>query len=233
MMCDKGLRMSARKKAVRPAKQTRNAEATRGRILEKATEIFAASGYEGASIGDIVKASRVNKRMIYHYFGDKEGLYRAIFRHQWGELKIWFDRELSRRLESGAVWPTDAASILTEAVTIVSDFMSAHQRFVRLVMWEGLEGGNVSRSIWTDVRGPLYAQVEFLIRRAQQEGSLDPELDPAHLVISFLGAIGFYFAYAPTLSDMLGQEPFATQVLERRKTELRRLLSGLFSKQKQ
>ena len=223
--------MVIKRRAPRPAKQTRNAVLTRARILESATEVFAASGFDGASIGDIVKASRVNKRMIYHYFGDKEGLYRTIFRQQWGELKEWFDRELSRRLESGAPLPTDAASILTEAVDISSDFMASHQLFIRLMMWEGLEGGQISRSIWTDVRGPLYAQVEFLIRQAQQEGALDRKINPAHLVISFLGAVSFYFAYAPTLADMLHQEPFAPRVLEERKDELRRLLSGLFVKQ--
>jgi TetR/AcrR family transcriptional regulator len=175
-----------------------------------------------------VRASRVNKRMIYHYFGDKEGLYRAIFRHQWGELKEWFDRELNRRLEAGTPFPTDAASILLEAVEISSDFMASHQLFIRLMMWEGLEGGQISRSIWTDVRGPLYAQVEFLIRQAQQEGRLDPAVNPAHLVISFLGAVSFYFAYAPALGDMLHQEPFAPVVLAERKSELKRLLAGLF-----
>lgn len=224
--------MLTKKRAARPAKQTRNAEVTRARILDKATEVFAASGFDGASIGDIVKASRVNKRMIYHYFGDKEGLYRAIFRHQWGELKDWFDRELTRRLESGTPWPKDAASILMEAVSISSDFMASHQLFIRLMMWEGLEGGQISRSIWTDVRGPLYAQVEFLIRQAQQEGSLDQAINPAHLVISFLGAVGFYFAYAPTLADMLHQEPFAPRVLEERKAELKRLLGGLLNQPK-
>jgi TetR/AcrR family transcriptional regulator len=224
--------MPPKKRAPQAAKQTRNAEATRARILEKATEVFAASGFDGASIGDIVKASRVNKRMIYHYFGDKEGLYRTIFRHQWGELKAWFDLELSRRLESGAPWPSEAAGILLEAVDIASDFMASHQFFIRLMMWEGLEGGQISRSIWADVRGPLYAQVEFLIRQAQEDGALDSRIHPAHLVISFLGAVSFYFAYAPTLADMLHQEPFAVAVLAERKAELKRLLSGLILKQK-
>jgi AcrR family transcriptional regulator len=211
-------------------KQVRNAETTRARILEQATVIFAKAGFDGASVADIVKASRVNKRMLYHYFGDKEGLYRAIFRYQWGELKDWFDRELKRRLERSAAIPADAAGLLSEAVDIASDFMAAHQQFVRLMMWEGLEGGSISRSIWTDVRGPLYAQVEFLIRQAQEEGTLDPRLNPAHLVISFLGAIGFYFAYAPTLADMLHEEPFAHGALEQRKHELKLLLGSVIIK---
>lgn len=212
----------------RPAKQTRNASATRARILEKATEIFASVGFDGASVGDIVKSSRINKRMLYHYFGDKEGLYRAVFRQQWADLKEWFERELERRLSESGARPADATGLLEEAIEISSDFMAHHQRFVRLMMWEGLEGGDISRSIWLDVRGPLYAQVEFLIRQAQEEGKLDPSADPAHMVISFLGAIGFYFAFAPALGDILHKDPYSREALDGRKTELRRLLRSTF-----
>jgi TetR/AcrR family transcriptional regulator len=221
---------TGRKRAsTRPPKQTRNAEATRARILEKATEIFAESGYDGASLGDIVKASKVNKRMVYHYFGDKQGLYRPIFRQQWHELKQRFEAELERRfgVGSGEEREIGADRLLYEAVGIVSDFMADHRLFVRLMMWEGLEGGQVSRSLWTEVRGPLYAQVEFLIRQAQSDGKLNPKLDPAHLVISFLGAVGFYFAYAPTLTDILQRDPFASSALEERKVAVQRLFKAL------
>jgi hypothetical protein len=105
--------------------------------------------------------------------------------------------------------------------------MAVNRRFVRLVMWEGLEGGAISRSIWTDVRGPLYVQVEFLIKSAQERGRLNPKLNPAHLVISFLGAVGFYFAYAPTLVDILHQDPFGKVALKQRKDELKLLLKSL------
>lgn len=165
--------------------------------------------------------------MIYHYFGDKEGLYRAIFKQQWGELREWFEIEFKRREESGTPVPMDAGDLLVEVLGATSDFMAANRRFVRLVMWEGLEGGAISRSIWTDVRGPLYAQIEFLIRSAQERGRLNPKLNPAHLVISFLGAVGFYFAYAPTLADILHQDPFGKAALKQRKDELKLLLKSL------
>jgi AcrR family transcriptional regulator len=213
----------------KPSKTPRDAAATRARILDKATGIFADAGYQGASVGDIVRAARVNKRMVYHYFGDKEGLYRAIFREQWGGLREWFERELTLRIEARAGGTVDAATLLTEAVDIASDFMASHQRFVRLMMWEGLEGGAISRSIWTDVRGPLYSQVEFLIRQAQESGGLDRALDPAHLVISFLGAIGFYFAYAPALGDMLHHDPMAPKALALRKLQLQSLMRSLLT----
>jgi TetR/AcrR family transcriptional regulator len=195
--------------------------------LESATEIFAQAGYDGTSLDTIVRASGFNKRMIYHYFGDKEGLYRSIFKQQWGELREWFEVEFKRREESGTPVPMDAGDLLVEVLGATSDFMAVNRRFVRLLMWEGLEGGAISRSIWTDVRGPLYAQTEFLIKSAQERGRLNPKLNPAHLVISFLGAVGFYFAYAPTLTDILHQDPFGKAALNQRKEELKLLLKSL------
>jgi TetR/AcrR family transcriptional regulator len=219
--------LSARKKPVKSGPVTRDPARTRARILASATELFAISGYDGTSLDAIVAASGFNKRMIYHYFGDKEGLYRAIFKQQWGDLREWFEREFKRREESGTPVSLDAGELLIEVLGATSDFMAVNRRFVRLVMWEGLEGGAVSRSIWTDVRGPMYAQIEFLIRSAQERGKLNPRLDPAHLVISFLGAVGFYFAYAPTLGDILHQDPFGKPALAQRKNELKLLLKAL------
>ncbi len=51
---------------------------SKARILAAATEEFAEKGQAGARIDDIVRASEVNVRMIYHHFGSKEGLYMAV-----------------------------------------------------------------------------------------------------------------------------------------------------------
>ena len=61
----------------RPAIQARG-EDTRRRILETALDLFAAQGYEGASTRQIAEGAGVNLPAIQYYFGNKEGLYRAI-----------------------------------------------------------------------------------------------------------------------------------------------------------
>lgn len=61
----------------RPAVQARG-EDTRRRILETALDLFAAHGYEGASTRQIADRAGVNLPAIQYYFGNKEGLYRAI-----------------------------------------------------------------------------------------------------------------------------------------------------------
>ncbi len=202
--------------------RTRDPVRTRSRILRDATRLFARSGYDGTSTYDIVLATGFNKRMIYHYFGDKKGLYRAVFLQQWAEMKEWVDQAPRRH-------PPGTPETLTESLEILFDFFAAHQTFVRLLLWEGLEGGSISRSIWKEVRGPLFVQFESMLRQAQRAKILDHRLDPIHLIIDFLGAISYYFAYAPSIQDMLGKPALSPAALEERKTQLVRLLECLLT----
>ena len=50
----------------------------RQRLLETATELFAAKGYAGTSVREIVDRAGVSKPVLYYYFKSKEGLYYAI-----------------------------------------------------------------------------------------------------------------------------------------------------------
>ena len=65
----------ARTKAAAP--RTNDPERTMADILEVATREFAEKGLAGARIDEIAEATRTSKRMIYYYFGSKEGLYIA------------------------------------------------------------------------------------------------------------------------------------------------------------
>ena len=57
------------------APQKRNADATRAKILQAALTEFSERGLPEASTDAIAERCGVNKRMIYYYFGSKEGLY--------------------------------------------------------------------------------------------------------------------------------------------------------------
>jgi AcrR family transcriptional regulator len=52
--------------------------ATSRRILDAATEEFAARGIAGARIDRIITAARTNKAQLYGYFGSKDGLFDAV-----------------------------------------------------------------------------------------------------------------------------------------------------------
>ena len=58
--------------------RTNDPERTRADIIHVATREFAEKGLAGARIDLIAQAMRTSKRMIYYYFGSKEGLYIAV-----------------------------------------------------------------------------------------------------------------------------------------------------------
>lgn len=205
----------------------RNPEKTRKKILKAATETFAQKGFSGTSISALVKASGYNERMIYHYFGDKAGLYRAVFVQKWQELKEWFDAATKKRLESG-VLPQDLVEVFEEAASIFFDYMAEHPGLIRLFLWEGLEDGHITRSLWQDLSGPIYAQAEFVLKEAQNEGRLDKKHDPAHLIVSAIGLVGYYFAFAHTLQDLFGENAMSKNALKKRKEQVLYLIRGFF-----
>src|SRR5204862_7431885 len=55
----------------------RNPDRTRRRILQAAIRLFATHGFHAVSVDQIVGKARVNKRMVYHYFGSKDALFEA------------------------------------------------------------------------------------------------------------------------------------------------------------
>jgi AcrR family transcriptional regulator len=62
-----------------PTTRTRDAEATKARILAAATAEFATHGIAGARVDRIAAAAGANKSLIYAYFGSKDGLFDAVF----------------------------------------------------------------------------------------------------------------------------------------------------------
>lgn len=61
-----------------PNRRDANAEATRALIIETARDVFATKGYSDALLADIVAKAKVTTGAVYHHFGDKKGLFRAV-----------------------------------------------------------------------------------------------------------------------------------------------------------
>lgn len=118
-------------------------------------------------------------------------------------------------------------SALVLATLALCDFLGKRPAFIRLVMWEGLAGGAVSRSPWADVRGPLAGVARGLFADAKRQGDIDPALDDKQFLVTLLGAVAFYFAYAPALTDLFGGDPLTPQRLARRRRHVAQILALL------
>lgn len=62
----------------RPGRRAGNAAAQRERILDVATRLFAARGYAGTTMHDIVAELGVSKPFVYYYFRDKQQIFETL-----------------------------------------------------------------------------------------------------------------------------------------------------------
>ena len=156
---------SARSKADLPA---RNPERTRERILSAALKEFAARGFAGARVDAIARRAAINKRMLYHYFGNKVDLFSAVLRHKMAERRAW-----AANLSSD---PAERLPFWFEAACGDADW-------VRLLEWEALQG-DAGKLI--DEKERLAAAADWLRRlhQRQKRGQLSFAFDPAHLALA-------------------------------------------------
>ena len=82
----------------------RNPERSRERILSAALKEFAAKGFAGARVDAIARRAAINKRMLYHYFGNKERLFREVLRLKMAERQAWAETLSGDPAESLAFW---------------------------------------------------------------------------------------------------------------------------------
>ena len=114
-------------------------EQTRRDIISVATQEFAASGLAGARIDRIAAHTKTSKRMIYYYFGSKEGLYLTVLEEAYRNLRRI---EGSLKLEG-----LSAEEALRELVGFTFDHHVAHSDYVRLIAIENIhEGRHISKS---------------------------------------------------------------------------------------
>ncbi len=171
--------------AARSVVATRNPERTRGLILAAALKEFAAHGFAGARVDAIARHAGINKRMLYHYFGDKEELFRAVLRRKITERQAW--------AESLSGDPTESLPFWFETTCKDADW-------VRLLQWEALQGGDTV--IDEKQRRQASQQAVQRVRKQQARGLVSPEFDPRHLMLAMRSLTMFPIAF-PQLTRLI------------------------------
>ncbi len=168
-------------------------EVTRARILAVAIERFAAKGYEGTSVDEIVEAAQVNKRMVYHYFENKLGLYQEVLRDVYGRLS---------QVEVAAVTEQAGLDEVLEATVRASfSFLESNPEFVQLLHWENLQRGrHLDLPEFSLAKAPILETLGAAIRRSVRAKGARRDLEARHLLINLIGLCLIYFSNRYTLS---------------------------------
>ena len=157
-------------------------EETKRNILEVATAEFSAMGLAGARVDQIAERTHTTKRMLYYYFGSKEGLYEAVLDKVYGDI-----RALEQDLHIDELEPEEG---LRRLVEFTFDYHDRHRDFVRLVTIENIHGARYLERLKTfrNRNASVVRTIEDLLARGVAAGVFRDDVDPIdlHLLISSL-----------------------------------------------
>lgn len=153
---------------------------TQENILEVATEEFATHGLAGGRVDAIAERTRTSKRMIYYYFGSKEGLYLAVLERSYRKI-----RTLEADLQLSNLEPEEALRVL---ISTTFDHDEAHPDFVRLVSIENIHhAAHMLRSeAIRDLNVSVIETIAGILERGVTQQVFTRRADPidVHMMIS-------------------------------------------------
>ena len=184
----------------KPARAARDPERTRAAILAAATAEFTAKGLTGARVDAIAKSAGANKRMIYHYFGDKDGLYLAVLEATYAAIRT---AELELHLGD-----RDPVEGMRELVRFTWAYFIAHPEFLSLLGTENLNKASYlkrSKRI-RELHSPLVGMISTLLARGEKARVFRGGVDPVELYVTIASLGFFYLSNVHTLSTIFGRD---------------------------
>ncbi|MDE1157053.1 MAG: TetR/AcrR family transcriptional regulator [Neorhizobium sp.] len=193
----------------RNVSQVRNPERTRAAILEAARREVALKGLAGARVDVVARRAGTNKRMIYHYFGDKDALYLAVLEDAYQHI-----RNAERRLDLARKPPEEG---LRELALFTWHYFLDHPEFLSILATENLNQARYLRQSRTvaEMHSNFISELENVLQRGIAEGVFRSGLDPVDVYVTIASLGSFYLSNRYTLSTIFQRDLVAPAELER------------------
>lgn len=190
------------RRGVRTAPDTpaRDAERTKAAILRAARDEFSEQGFNGARVDAVAARAKANKRLLYHYFGNKEALYLAVLLDAYKEI-----RRGERELRISQYDPVEAVD---RVIRFTFRHFLANPWFPRLLSVENLQNARFVRQIKNveEIRSPIVGELRQIVARGHELGVFRTDVDPIQLYISIISLCYFYVSNMQTLSVVFGKD---------------------------
>ncbi|MDP2222171.1 MAG: TetR/AcrR family transcriptional regulator [Hydrogenophaga sp.] len=168
-----------------PAGRTNDPDRTMANIMAVAMTEFAEKGLAGARIDEIAAATQTSKRMIYYYFGSKEGLYTAVLEASYREMRT---HESALNLDH-----LDPLEALRKLVAYTFDHHRQSENYIRLVMGENINRGQylAQSTAIQALNVPAISAIQTLYDRGVSSGVFRPGLSALDIHAS-ISALTFF-----------------------------------------
>ena len=193
----------SREEAVGTAKRPgwkQNPEQVRRDILHVAKDEFSLNGLSGGRIAEIAARTKTSKRMIYYYFGDKEGLYRSVLEEAYRKT-----REGELELDIDGLHPVEA---LKKLVEFTFDHHKNNPDLVRLIMIENIHHGNYlsGSDVITDLNRTAIDKLAQILRHGREQGVFRRGITPLQLHWQISALCFFNISNQATFTLLFGEK---------------------------
>ena len=185
----------------RPRQESGDGGEVRDRLLDAAVEIAVEQGFETAGLREIARRAEVSPGMISYYFGDRQGLYRAMFERVFARVQEKVDAVLDapdrtsedRVADLVRIQITSIAADPWMPIVVMREMLSRQDSPIRDFIGEFM------------AKGPIAMMIERL-EQAQREGAISKDYDPRMLAMTIGSLSGFPFLMLPIVGPHLGLE---------------------------
>ncbi|OSQ43133.1 TetR/AcrR family transcriptional regulator [Thalassospira sp. MCCC 1A01428] len=184
----------------KPKTGQRDPERTRALILEAATSEFAEKGIGGARVDAIAARAGTNKRMLYHYFGDKDQLYTAVLGNAYAGI-----RNAEKKLNLSGRTPEDG---IRELALFTWHYFVDHPEFLSLLGTENLHRAEYLKqlSYIPEMHSHFITELAQVLKRGEADGVFHAGIDPLNVYLTMASMTCFYLNNHYTLSTIFGRD---------------------------
>lgn len=171
--------------------QSRDAEATKAKILDAAEQEFAQLGLVGARTEAIAAQTGVTKAMIYYYYESKEKLYEAVLQ------RVYEERVgIVHHIANGE---SDPEVCLQKLLSNLISNSASNPNWAAIMMFEAMQNKG---QYYTKVGiGAFYRTIASVVERGIVSGAFR-SVDPLHTAVNLVGLCSFYFCASGNLKHL-------------------------------
>ncbi len=169
----------------------------------------------------IANRARINKRMLYHYFGNKHGLYAAVLDRNFEEI-------LRPACEAGraALVAGGPRAAIRAIVETYYTALREHPRYVRLLLWEAARQWSHANAAPHRQLTELRGIIEELLKQGIANGEFDADIPVSVSWSLVIGIPAMFFFYRPRLEHLLDDDEIRRRLLDIGERELVRFVEG-------
>ena len=179
-------------------------------ILDGALAEFSEKGFDGARIDEIALRAGVNKNLLYHHYGSKDGLFTALLERTYDTI-----RGRQKDLQLRGMDPVEG---MRKLVIFTGRIWVRFPEFLRLLQSENLIGGRHVRASTEIPRmyNPLLETINELLERGIRAGVFRKNIDAVDLYISISSLTAHYITNHHTFEALFGQRLLGPQRVKQR-----------------